>query len=197
MKSIDLSIKKILLSPLRDNFIKSFDDEFPSNKSIGTIITKQSNELVVSSQKLLQDEDQDLDQDLDQDGGYNNRLPMYNINNYNYNRTYQPNPNLSGIIKKPDERDLSKIAYSIIIDMELQSGTSLSPDKISELKCTSKYNAIRKAYADFMGKPYIIKPVYPESDKNKENNSQKTQKRELKGGSRKTRKQKINRSQKI
>jgi hypothetical protein len=64
------------------------------------------------------------------------------------------------ITKTPENRDNSKLAYEIVIDMELQPGTSLTPQQINESKCNSKYNAIRKAFAEFTGRPYVIPPVY-------------------------------------
>ncbi len=44
--------------------------------------------------------------------------------------------------------------------MELYPGTSIPPEEKVNLKCKSKWNSVRKAYADFLGKPYIIPPVY-------------------------------------
>jgi hypothetical protein len=67
------------------------------------------------------------------------------------------------ITKKPQEQNMSKIAYSITIDMEVHPGTSLTPKQINESKCNSKYNSIRKAFSEFTGKPYIIPPVYKEN----------------------------------
>ena len=60
--------------------------------------------------------------------------------------------------------------------MEVHPGTSLTPEQINEYKCNSKYNAIRKAFSEFTGKPYIIPPVYTKTKKNKE---------PVKGGTRK------------
>ena len=57
--------------------------------------------------------------------------------------------------------------------MELQKGTSLSEEQLSDAKCRQKWNAVRKAYANFTGKKYVIPPVY-EASKNK------TQKQSLK-----------------
>ena len=74
------------------------------------------------------------------------------------------------ITKKPEanlfqyvERDMSKLSYSITIDMEVQPGISLTPEQINESKCKSKYNAIRKAYSEFTGKPYVIPPLYKQN----------------------------------
>jgi hypothetical protein len=75
--------------------------------------------------------------------------------------------------KKEEKKDASKICYYITIDMELQKGTSLSEEQLSDAKCRQKWNAVRKAYANFTGKKYVIPPVY-DSSKNK------TQKQSLK-----------------
>jgi len=53
-----------------------------------------------------------------------------------------------------------KPAYVVVIDMELHPGTSLTPKELYESKCNSRYNAIRKAYSEFTGTPYVIPPVY-------------------------------------
>jgi hypothetical protein len=44
--------------------------------------------------------------------------------------------------------------------MELHPGTTMSEEERKGLKCNTKWNAIRKAYADFVGKPYVIPPLY-------------------------------------
>lgn len=80
------------------------------------------------------------------------------------------------LTKKPEERETSKIAYSIVIDMELHPGTSLTPEQIKESKCTSKYNMIRKAYSEFIGKPYVIPPVYNKTVKKNDNTNSLTKK---------------------
>lgn len=85
------------------------------------------------------------------------------------------------IKKKPDEQGTSKLAYTITIDLEVHPGTSLTPEQISQSKCNSRYNAIRKAYSEFRGKPYVIPPVYLESKNNTKKNLVQT-----KGGKRKT-----------
>ena len=67
--------------------------------------------------------------------------------------------------------------------MELYKGSTLTPEQISEAKCNSRYNAIRKAFAEFRGKPYVIKPVYPVSVNNTNKN-----KEPVKGGKKTRRK---------
>jgi hypothetical protein len=95
----------------------------------------------------------------------NSKIIYKIIENKNNKNTYQP-----------------KLEYVVVIDMELYKGTTLTPEQISEAKCNSRYNAIRKAFAEFTGKPYVIKPVYPVSVNNTKKN-----KEPAKGGKRKTR----------
>ena len=95
----------------------------------------------------------------------NSKIIYKIIENKNNKNTYQP-----------------KLTYVVVIDMELYKGTTLTPEQISEAKCNSRYNAIRKAFAEFTGKPYVIPPVYPVSVNNTKKN-----KEPVKGGKRKTR----------
>ena len=74
-------------------------------------------------------------------------------------------PKPTKIIKNKDKDD-SQIAYYITIDMELKPGTSLSNEEIKNLKCNRKWNSIRKAYSELIGKPYVIKPVYDTRNSN-------------------------------
>jgi hypothetical protein len=82
------------------------------------------------------------------DGATPDVKPVYNYNYYN-----QP-------LKTNIDKDFSKIAYGITVDLELHEGTSLTPQQIMESKCNNKYNNIRKSYAEFVGKPYVLPPVY-------------------------------------
>jgi hypothetical protein len=50
--------------------------------------------------------------------------------------------------------------YNITIYLELQKGTSLTSSELNNLKCKSKWNAVRKAYATFRGIPYTPLPYY-------------------------------------
>ena len=49
--------------------------------------------------------------------------------------------------------------------MELQPGTKISEEERNSFKCNSKWNAIRKSYAAFVGKPYVIPPLYKKYNK--------------------------------
>jgi hypothetical protein len=84
-------------------------------------------------------------------------------------------------MEKTGEKDKSNISYYITIDMELHPGLTLTPEELKESQCRQKWNAVRKAYAGFTGKPYVIKPIYQtnKTAKNKEDqskNNTKTQK---------------------
>lgn len=70
------------------------------------------------------------------------------------------------------------MSYQITIDLELQKGDKLSPKLLEESNCISKYNQIKKAYANFTGAKYVIPPVYSllydKEDKNKKKNQKIT-----------------------
>ena len=57
----------------------------------------------------------------------------------------------------------SGISYHIVLDMELIKGTTLTDEDKSKLVCRRRWNTIRKAYSEFMGKKYIIPPVYDDT----------------------------------
>ena len=191
MISMENSIKQILQAEIpnkTNEFVKYFDDYFPSdNKSIANLNLKpqllQNNE---ENNNLQNEEGSDF---IGGDNKYSRYgYPQYGYPQYGYPRYGYPQygypqygyPRQSNILKKSDERGSSKIAYSIIIDMELHPGTSLTPEQINESKCNNKYNSIRKAFAEFTGRPYIIPPVYP--------NNTKKNREQVKNVGRKTRK---------
>jgi len=164
-KLANLNIKEFNL------FTNNFNSLFPgSEERINNLYKKiqdNSEENIeypqIEDAKSEESEDTELeDKNIDNVGG----AISNNIN-------YYGGPN---IYKKPE----SKFAYSITIDMELFPGTTLTQEQLKELKCNSKYNMIRKAYADFMGKPYIIPPVYNKTNKtnkiNKNKDNSKTKK---------------------
>jgi hypothetical protein len=100
--------------------------------------------------------------------------PQYNPYNPQYNPQYNPyNPqyNQRLPIKRKENTDNTNISYYITIDMELYPGTSIPPEDLSNLRCIQKWNSVRKAYADFTGKPYVITPVYSLLKNNKSKNN--------------------------
>ena len=70
----------------------------------------------------------------------------------------------------------------ITIYMELRPGTSLSPEELQNSKCNSKWNSIRKSWADLTGKPYVIPPIYNKEEINKNNQPQNNTRKYTKGG---------------
>jgi hypothetical protein len=103
---------------------------------------------------------------------------------YNYTRTPYYAENM---LKKNQEYDPSKLAYSITVYMELYPGTSIPEGELKKLQCTSKWNAVRKAWSEFTGKPYIIKPVYSMLDNNKTQSNKNIKNRKQSGSLKKTR----------
>jgi hypothetical protein len=195
MKQIDTTCKKILYSYKKDVFIQLFNNLFPNRRPIQSRLIQEESmiynpDAFTSNQLLLknpEEEEENLEESM-----ITRRAPNLNDEidetvymvggQYRYPPSYRyPRP--GHITKKPEDSDSSKIAYSITIDMELHPGTSLTPQQISESKCNTKYNAIRKAFAEFTGKPYVIPPVYPKTKNNTKKNIIQS-----KGGKRKTRK---------
>jgi hypothetical protein len=124
-----------------------------------------------------------------------NPYPQYNPQPYQrYNppryNPYGTQPFLAkNMVKRDYEHDNSKLAYYITIDMELHPGTTITPQEQKVLKCRQKWNSVRKAYADFVGKPYIIPPVYQNKTvKRAENTTNKTQKNPIAQNNNNTRK---------
>ena len=108
---------------------------------------------------------------------YNNQRQYnnpYNQSQYGnpYNNQYGSqygNPYLAHKIMKKGEIDPSQIAYYITIDLELHPGTSITPEEMKQSKCRQKWNSVRKAYSEFVGKPYAMTPIYhTKTLKNKE-----------------------------
>lgn len=187
MKAINSSVSKITTTQDWYLFKKEFDNMFPNKISIDKrIIQKDLQEEV--QEEVQEEEDEDKNKEMITQKLITNPS-TYNLNdidgggdvgNYKYRGNYTKP---TYITKKPDDQGTSKIAYTITIDMELHPGTSLTPEQINQSKCNSRYNAIKKAFSEFTGKPYVIPPVYPESKNNTKKNLVQT-----KGGKRKTRK---------
>jgi len=166
MEIMDASVIKILNNPSKNQeFIRIFNDLFPHKKSILTLTTVNTSQ----SQNIN-------DQNVITGGRpyYNQyQQPYYNqyqqpyYNQYGYPRINYFNKQPHFITKNPNKTSISKITYSINIDMELHPGTTLTPEQIQQSKCNNKYNAIRKAFSKFTGQPYSIPPVYYKTVKNK------------------------------
>ena len=107
-----------------------------------------------------------------------------------YQQPYYGKPYYAeNMVKKNQEYDTSKLAYSITIYMELYPGTSIPEEEMKKLQCNSKWNAVKKAWADFTGKPYVITPVYSMLYKNKTQNNRNIKNNRNNGNIKKNNKQ--------
>ena len=70
-----------------------------------------------------------------------------------------------GAIKKEE----SLLSYYITIELLLHEGESITDKEMSKIKCGQKWNEVRKAYAKFTRKKYVIKPTYNYSNENTPN----------------------------
>jgi hypothetical protein len=96
------------------------------------------------------------------------------------------------MVKKEEPGPKSNIAYYITIDMELHPGTSLTPEELKHVKCRQKWNAVRRSYADFTGKTFVIPPVYQSEKKDVKTIENKGQNLNTKNRFNKTRRQQNN-----
>jgi len=84
-----------------------------------------------------------------------------NYSNYNkYNKYSNINRGSPSFLKKEEKQDNIQISFHITIDMELQKGTTLSKEQMSNIKCIKGWNKVRKSFAEFTGRKYVIPPVY-------------------------------------
>ena len=122
--------------------------------------------------------------------------------NESFNKIYNRDPNNADFVRIfketfPGRQNLlfggaynnkeeSLISFYITIDMELQKGKTLSKEQLSNIKCIKGWNKVRKSFADFTGKKYVIPPVYDNlSDKyNKKEEKKNTTKKKIIGGKR-------------
>jgi hypothetical protein len=86
-----------------------------------------------------------------------------------YGNQYRRQSMAQEMVKPEYKKESTQIAYYISIDMELQEGTTLTEEDKKNIKCRIKWNAVRKAYAEFTGKPYTIAPFYQNNKTNKAN----------------------------
>jgi hypothetical protein len=87
-------------------------------------------------------------------------------------------------MRQLSDTDKNQLAYYIKIDLELYPGTTIPDDKLSELKCNSRWNTVRKSYAEFTGTRYIMSPVYYSTAKTLKNKPAENKPTETKGGTR-------------
>jgi hypothetical protein len=94
----------------------------------------------------------------------------------------------SRFLKKEDKQDNIQISFHITIDMELQKGTTLSKEQISNIKCIKGWNKVRKSFAEFTGKKYVVPPVYENLSDKYNNKDDKDNKKENKNTNNTTKK---------
>ena len=79
---------------------------------------------------------------------------------------YNARPYLaSRMVKTENQYDPSKLAFEITIGLELYPGENVPKEKLAALKCDSRWEDVRKAWAEFVGKPYVIIPKYQSNNK--------------------------------
>ena len=132
----NFNIYNNIMKNIHNSVIQIMNNPFQSKDFI-----KLFDELFQNSNKLL-----NL-RYVENDKIHNNKMDNYD-EMYNYDEI------------KGGNNDISYLTYAITIELELQPGTNLTSRQLSESKCNSKYNSIKKYYSEFLGKPYIIKPVY-------------------------------------
>ena len=93
---------------------------------------------------------------------YYNRSSYYPSSPYNSSRPYLAR----NMIKNESEYDPSKLAFDITIALELYPGANVPKEKLATLKCDSRWEDVRKAWSEFIGKPYVIIPKYSNSYNN-------------------------------
>ena len=72
--------------------------------------------------------------------------------------------------------------------MELQKGKTLSKEQLSNIKCIKGWNKVRKSFADFTGRKYVIPPVYDNLSDKYNKNEDSNKKEDLKDKNNNTKK---------
>ena len=110
--------------------------------------------------------------------------PTY-LNQQRYTRPYpyqrpmtMQMPYVSSYLKNqnPLETNKTSISYYITINMELHRGKTLSKEELSNAKCTQRWNAVRKSYADMRGLEYTMLPDYSNLPQSKSQSKNYTRK---------------------
>jgi len=91
------------------------------------------------------------------------------INNYYntpYNTPYRSYTNpykLQNIQNMQNIQNKIELSYFITVYMELEKGTSLTPQQMRKASCRGKWNAVSKSYSQLTERPYIMKPDYSQT----------------------------------
>ena len=156
-------------APKNEQFIRYFNQFFIKNQMTHNKIA--INSLINNS---LLSNSQTNNQLIPKRGGYlqypsNYGNPYGNPYGSSYERPYLARNMLK------QNYDQSKLAYYITINMELYPGTEISPEIKKQFKCRGKWNAVKIAYANFRGLPFVPQPMYalyiPENKKETQNNN--------------------------
>ena len=75
------------------------------------------------------------------------------------------------------EKEESLLSYYITIELLLHEGETITDKEMSKIKCGQKWDEVRKAYAKFTRKKYVIKPTYNYSNENNKTNNKTMKKR--------------------
>jgi len=88
----------------------------------------------------------------------------------------------------------SKLSFYTTVELELYPGkkVDLSEKELSKLKCSYKWNDIKRSYSQFLGKPYVIKPNF--TKKKQGGGTRKKKKRTKKSRTLKKKRTKIRRT---
>jgi hypothetical protein len=82
----------------------------------------------------------------------------YTIVGFNYDKNSWK---IAKLIQKVKQKKKVNYAISITIEMELVLGKNVSPKEFKQTECKLKWNAFNKSYHALVGKPYNLKPIYP------------------------------------
>ena len=92
--------------------------------------------------------------------------PYPNPYQYQYQNPYPRQKTIS----ENDMPDTSKTSIYIKVYMELEPGTSLTPEQLRGAKCRQKKNAIVHSFDDMLGREYNPRPVYTNYQKTAKQN---------------------------
>ena len=85
----------------------------------------------------------------------------------NLNNTKKGGNKINSVSSKKE----SLLSYYITIELFLQKGDTITKEQFKKIKCEQKWNAVRKSYAKFTRKKYVIKPVYDKEPFSKKKNN--------------------------
>ena len=159
-------------SRMRKSKISEESSDVINNAKLTRRTTRnKSPDTIISDTTIPDQTDTTIPDQSDQNPTSGGENPRRNRNQYYdryYNSYYRPPPYYAeNIMRRPSDVDKSQLSYYITIDLELYPGTTIPPDKLANLKCNHKWNAVRKSYATLTGSKYVIPPIYYKTPINK------------------------------